>query len=219
MQQNSPFLSDHAHSRMPAHRHKRGYAALILKGGYTERSPDGVWRCEPGDMIVHPRFHVHGNDVAKTGAHVLNIPLPHCAETATYRVVSVRPERLLCSPSLERLIEALNEGDAKPAEAAGDWRDAFAQALAANPLQSVSDLARQFGVSAEHASRAFRDWFAMTPIAFRSEHRLRAALEAIEAGASIADSAHASGYADQSHMTRSFASALGMTPKRVRTLN
>jgi AraC-like DNA-binding protein len=33
---------------------------------------------------------------------------------------------------------------------------------------------------------------------------------------SIADVAHASGYADQAHLTRSFVAAFGFTPARVR---
>jgi AraC-like DNA-binding protein len=211
------FISEHPHARVPAHRHQHAYAALILKGGYAERGPDGVWLCEENDIVIHPRFHMHGNDIALKGARVLNILLPDSPETAEYRVVQVAdPATLADEPCVERLTETLSGAAVKSSAGAGDWRDAFAGALAADPLQSVAELAQRFGLSAEHASRAFRDMFAMTPVAFRSEHRLRTAVRAVAAGAPLADIAHACGYADQAHMTRAFVSALGLTPARVR---
>jgi AraC-like DNA-binding protein len=211
------FISEHPHARVPAHRHQRAYAALVLKGGYAERGPDGVWHCEENDIVVHPRFHVHGNDVAAKGARVLNILLPDTPDTAEYRVVRIEnPAPLADAPSVERLAETLCGAAVKPRASAGDWRDKFATALAANPLQSVAELAQGFGLSAEHASRAFRDMFAMTPVAFRSEHRLRAAVRAVAAGSPLADIAYDCGYADQAHMTRAFVASLGLTPARVR---
>ena len=35
--------------------------AIVLEGGYEESSVDGTWLCEPGDWVVHPRWHFHAN--------------------------------------------------------------------------------------------------------------------------------------------------------------
>lgn len=205
---------------MALHRHRHGYAALIVGGAYCERAPEGVWDCREGDLIVHPAFHLHSNQVEAGDARVLNIELSdRAAITLEYGVYEIAdPGELLKHPTCpDALAEALASARRKAACTANDWRDAFAQDLAANPARPVGQLAQQFGVSAEHASRAFRARYALTPAAFRAEHRLRAALRDVANMSPLADIAHANGYADQAHMTRSFMASLGVTPARLRS--
>ena len=43
------------------HRHGGAYAALVLDGSHVEASADGPIECTPGTLVLHPRWHAHGN--------------------------------------------------------------------------------------------------------------------------------------------------------------
>ncbi|CAG4890825.1 AraC family transcriptional regulator [Paraburkholderia gardini] len=101
--------------------------------------------------------------------------------------------------------------------AANDPRVARMQAqlgadLAA-PVQ-LSDLAGAVGLSPFHAARLFAQATGMPPHAWRNQIRLQRALGPLRAGASVADVAAASGFADQSHFTRHFRRMFGVPPGR-----
>jgi len=71
------FLTRHAAlARLPLHRHAAPFFALVLEGVYEESSVEGTWRCEPGDLVVHPAWHLHVDRFTARGGHVLGISLP-----------------------------------------------------------------------------------------------------------------------------------------------
>lgn len=82
---------------------------------------------------------------------------------------------------------------------------------------SVATLAREFGMSREGYSRAFRRAYGMPPQTFDIVGRLNGARKLLRAGASLADAAAAAGFADQSHLGRWFRRVFGVTPGRYRT--
>lgn len=63
-------------------------------------------------------------------------------------------------------------------------------------------------------ARHFRAAFGTSPDRYRTMRRLAVARRAIAAGAPLAGAAAAAGFADQSHMTRQFKRAYGITPGR-----
>ncbi len=63
-------------------------------------------------------------------------------------------------------------------------------------------------------ARHFRAAFGTSPDRYRTMRRLAVARRAIAAGTPLAEAAAAAGFADQSHMTRQFTRAYGMTPGR-----
>ena len=70
------FVTRHAAgARTTLHRHSAPYVAFVLEGGYEERSIDGLWRCEAGDLVIHPPMHLHVNDFMGRRSRVLNFPL------------------------------------------------------------------------------------------------------------------------------------------------
>lgn len=80
----------------------------------------------------------------------------------------------------------------------------------------VSELAQEASVSVSQIERDFADVFGVSPNRYIAEARLEAAMDLLRGCDSIADIAHACGYADQSAFTRRFQAALSLTPSEFR---
>ncbi|PDQ18731.1 hypothetical protein CN311_23100 [Mesorhizobium sanjuanii] len=76
-------------------------------------------------------------------------------------------------------------------------------------LQRLADAAR---VTRFQVIRDFKKTIGLTPAAYIRDRRLRRAHLLIEQGLGLADAALAAGFADQSHLTRAFRVAHGMSP-------
>ncbi len=79
---------------------------------------------------------------------------------------------------------------------------------------SLQELAERASLSRYQLLRAFRDVYGLPPHAYLIQVRVRRASAALRAGATIADAALTAGFADQSHLTRCFKRATGVTPGR-----
>ncbi|MBW9055007.1 AraC family transcriptional regulator [Rhizobium mesosinicum] len=77
---------------------------------------------------------------------------------------------------------------------------------------SLADLARESGLSRFQVLRAFARATGFTPHAYHVQARVHLARRLIAGGATLAEAAVESGFADQSHMTRAFVSRYGLTP-------
>lgn len=77
---------------------------------------------------------------------------------------------------------------------------------------SLADLAAIAGLSQFTFLRAFSHFSGMTPHAYLLQRRLYLARKLIKGGMPLVDTATASGFADQSHMTRLFVRSYGYTP-------
>jgi AraC-like DNA-binding protein len=86
--------------------------------------------------------------------------------------------------------------------------------LAAHPAEHTpaSTLERIAGIDRFAIARQFRQAFGTSPDRYRTMRHLERARSAIEAGAPLARAAADAGFADQSHMTRQFKRAYGITP-------
>lgn len=82
-------------------------------------------------------------------------------------------------------------------------------------MEELEDLA---GMDRFTLARQFRAVFGTSPHRYLVMRRLEKAKAELGEGATLADAAHASGFADQSHMTRHFKRAYGMTPGHWRQL-
>ena len=80
--------------------------------------------------------------------------------------------------------------------------------VASEELEAVTGLSRYA------VARHFRACFGTSPYRYLVMRRLARARSLIRRGAPLADAALASGFADQSHMTRQFSKAFGMPPGR-----
>ncbi|MBL0402699.1 AraC family transcriptional regulator [Microvirga aerilata] len=77
---------------------------------------------------------------------------------------------------------------------------------------SLSDLAQTCGLSRFQLLRGFGRATGLTPHAYLLQRRIQLARRLIATGASLADAALGSGFADQSHMTRVFVRTYGVSP-------
>ncbi|MGL4287782.1 MAG: helix-turn-helix domain-containing protein, partial [Phreatobacter sp.] len=107
-------------------------------------------------------------------------------------------------------------GRPEPVEGSGSQRRValYARVIEAN-LTAELDLQRlasAAGVTRFQVIRDFKKVAGLTPAAFIRDRRLRHANRLIEGGASLADAAFAAGFADQSHLSRTFRAMHGMTP-------
>lgn len=77
---------------------------------------------------------------------------------------------------------------------------------------TLADLARASGLSRFQVVRGFSRAFGLTPHAYLVQRRVDLARGLIAGGTTLADAAAASGFADQSHMTRAFVRRFGLPP-------
>jgi len=204
------------------HRHSDAYLALVLKGCYLESSIDGLWRCKPGDLIVHPPFHFHTNTFHGRSA-VLNFQVTHSDavkhDVLKYTVVRPRRPDILLSHDVD-VVDVLAVLDtAVPVEQEGlsGWVATMANELARNPRQRIADIAGQVSVSPAHASRSFGEQVSMSPATFRSECRFKSAFHLLRhTGETLSNIAHQCGYSDQAHFSRHVVSVSGLSPRKLR---
>ncbi|SHJ29619.1 AraC-like ligand binding domain-containing protein [Malonomonas rubra DSM 5091] len=76
----------------------------------------------------------------------------------------------------------------------------------------LSELAQQFDCTPYHLIRFFKKAVGIAPHAYLVQMRLEKAKQLISEGDSLVDAALATGFADQSHLTRHFKNKFGVTP-------
>lgn len=79
---------------------------------------------------------------------------------------------------------------------------------------SLDDLAQASGLDRWQLCRDFRTLYGTSPHRYLTMRRLDLARKLMTSGQSIVDAALATGFSDQSHMTRRFSAAFGVTPSR-----
>jgi len=87
----------------------------------------------------------------------------------------------------------------------------YMRAHASNDI-SIGELAREAGVSRVYLSRAFEKQFGVPPHVYLNAVRLANARQLLLSGMSLATVAVTAGFADQSHFTRRFKGAVGLSP-------
>jgi AraC-like DNA-binding protein len=80
----------------------------------------------------------------------------------------------------------------------------------------LGELAAAAGLSRFHLIRAFQRRYGVTPLAYHRHQRIERARAVLRADRSLADAAADAGFADQSHLGRSFRAVMGSTPGEYR---
>lgn len=123
-------------------------------------------------------------------------------------------DRLLIDETLPRLLEhLLDRSVAAPARR--DTAASRAKAMIDDAPQvpvSLAALAREADMSRFQLVRSFARMTGLTPHAYLMQRRIQQARTLIAKGVPLAQAALASGFSDQSHMTRAFMRSFGFSP-------
>jgi AraC-like DNA-binding protein len=122
--------------------------------------------------------------------------------------------------ALEQLVhrQATPTGAARPTTTTDTGLAAVRELLDERVADEVGldELAAVAGLSRFHLIRAFQRRYGVTPFAHLRHRRIEKARAALRSGASLAQAAAGAGFADRSHLGRSFRAVMGATPGEYR---
>jgi len=226
------------------HRHDTYAIGLTLAGVQTFSFRGRRWHCLPGQcQILHPD-ELHDGGAGDGGGFAYRIvyldpalvqdalggrPLPFVADpvhdltrdgAADIWNLDGELDEVARTDLVVTVGKLLTDAAAAPVASPGALAlDALRRVralIAANPSppHAMAELERAAGLDRWTLARQFRAAFGTSPSRFRTLRRLDQARRLLSDGVAPADAAAASGFADQSHMTRQFKRAYGLTPAR-----
>lgn len=228
--------------QLAGHMHRRAYLSFLVTGEYREFCGTGRQECTPGTLIFHPEGESHSDSFASRGAVVLNLDVHDAAKVHDMRDMLlpcrstiVGPARLLAlqlyreargeDPLSLLLVESLSlellSNCCRFARNRGTPRwlgivvemanDRYADRL------TLIEVAQAACVHPVHLARQFRRRMGCTFGEFVRRLRLARALSQLrQAYRSVAEIAVATGFADQSHLTRVMRRSIGISPAAYR---
>ena len=233
-------LQHPAARKLPEHAHEAAFFTMLLRGHYRERAGGREIDYDPLTVVFHPPSYAHRDEIGAAGSVMISVevgrelfdaydlalpPLARQSMAASRALLALyRAARngLLAPLAVESAVIELLADAAKTPEvherATPPWLGrvmALLEELPASPR--VADLAAEANVHPVHFTRVFRRHLGVTPGEYLQRRRLRAALRMIGTSP-LSDVALASGFADQSHLSRAVRAALGETPGRLAKL-
>jgi len=227
---------------LPRHEHPQATIAVILRGGFLGQYGASERDCAPMTLVVEPAGASHANRFGGLRTTVLTLSIAVDALPAVDAVARAprftrdayatglarqadvelhRPDELtplaveaLALELVTRLGRTSSEGGLPPwlHEARDLLHERFAESL------RLADIASAVGVEPDRLARAFRRVYREPVATYLRRLRVNAATELLVSGASpsIAAIAAEVGFADQSHLTRTFVRVIGISPARYR---
>lgn len=225
------------------HTHDQFGIGLVLHGAQDSASGRGEVRAGPGDLITVNPNEVHDGRPVQRAMRVWRMLYFDPAVVARHAALLGLPVGVeLHSPVLgdgaaarafARLHAALT-GDGGPHDAEAHLLELLATlceapapvALRASVHRAcerleaegaaLADLAADAGLSPYHFLRVFKAQTGLPPHAYRLQRQLQRARRGLLAGLAPAEAAADAGFADQSHFSRHFVRAYGLTPGSLR---
>ncbi|HET7436131.1 MAG TPA: AraC family transcriptional regulator [Thermoanaerobaculia bacterium] len=235
-----------AHHHLDAHEHAVATVYLVLRGGHVEESARSSVECTAGSVIFSPQGARHADRYGTAGGEAFLIELPqrvlarareggvqldeprHLAggtSTQLMRRMVEEAERaddvtpLAFEALLLHLLAVLHREGAAVSPRTPAWlnrarevmNDRFHERL------SLAEVAAAANVHPVHLATMFHRCYGVTFGAYLRGLRVERARRALlESDRSIAEIALDCGFFDQSHLSRVFRDAAGMTPARFR---
>lgn len=230
---------------LPRHSHQFAYLVLMIDGVLQETTRGRSYELASGWMVFNEAGESHQNEVLAARTRCLNVELaPDLLARLDREGVRARESVLYMhsgagirfisrlyaaaidpGPELEvegALVELLSHAWGCPdgAERRPKWIARVLELLHARFRETltITQIADEAGVTHVHLCRGFRRAVGCTIGDYVRFLRTQWALGAVAADENpLAGVALQAGFADQSHMTRTFSRALGRTPGRLRT--
>lgn len=216
---------------IPLHEHRDAYVTFVLQGRYRERSSGASREYDRRDAVIHAPAERHEDVFPFGAATCLNIHGASFDRSVHVRstMTSMIPMRLqqelrepdaLSSMVVEALMLELFVAGARESTAARAPRwlteaRSLVEARFRQPL-ALSDIAAAVEVHATHVARAFRTHYGTTVGELIRHLRVDYAKERLASPAPLKEIALDAGFADQSHLTRTFRRVTGFTPAMYR---
>jgi AraC family transcriptional regulator len=226
-------------ARLRWHAHDEPFLTYVVRGGYRERTRSTLRDCERHHLVVHPSGEIHADEFP-AAARCLNIhfekewrrrfdralAVPALAASSVISEIIARSARELRSPDavspmvIEGLmLELFGElARCRTPDRAPRWLHAVREEIESRFRESLTlvSLATAANVHPVHLARSFRRHFGRTVGEMIRELRVRYARTRIPSGVPLRELAAEAGFADQSHLTRTFRSLTGTTPSAFR---
>jgi AraC-like DNA-binding protein len=164
----------------------------------------------------------HGNGTVAFRQPVIDDPITIARLRIAHRALdhgALAAEEVTCA-ALARLVRRyaqpigparrITATDASLAMVRDMLDDRVAESVALDELAAIA------GLSRFHLIRVFHRKYGVTPFAYQRSRRIERARAVLRTGCSIADVAAAAGFADQSHLGRSWRAVMGSTPGEYR---
>ena len=220
-----------AGARLPFHTHSDSFVTVVLAGGFREQSPALSLDCGTHQVVIHEPQVRHRNHFLARRTRCLSVQGGHFRRTAGLTSAAIaamavklysefrRPDALsslvLDAVMSEMFVTAERLGERIPARKWLGEIHAVIERRFDEPL-TLSGLAQWVDVHPGYLARAFRRHFGLTVGERIREKRIEYVRQRLESKASLGVIAADAGFADQSHMTRTFRRAVGLTPARYR---
>jgi AraC family transcriptional regulator len=229
------------------HVHPRSYFSILLQGGYRETYRGGVRECGPASAVLHPPGEVHSDQFLGGGGRIFRFEIIDDTEDSCLgRQICAREElrsgRVRCLAA-RLYCESLNSDSFSPlaaeslaleiiheASVNSDKQDHFPKpswlAQAVELLHetlpdnlTVERIATMVGVHPVHLARVFRRRYGCSVGEYARNWRVEVVSRQLATSARpIAEVAAAAGFADQSHLCRTFKKISGLTPNQYRAI-
>lgn len=209
--------------RVPVHRHL-AYKLVAGLDGDAEVASARHGRRRAALTLIRPNEQ-HAVDTSGAPAALLYVEptsdwarrLAACDEASLASRATIAAVRDLCAapatprPRIASLLDAL---DLPPPAPTLDPRVVSGIHLLrdADAESDIGSLAEKMHLSHSRLTHLFQSEIGAPPAQVRLWTRLRRAIDLIGGGQSITAAAHAAGFADAAHLTRTFVGALGITP-------
>jgi AraC family transcriptional regulator len=232
-------------ARIRRHSHSRPYFSILLHGSYRETYHGGVRECSPASAVLHSPGEVHADQFLAAGGRIFRFEIADSDSDfvlarGTSSSVELRNGRVRClaarlyreshnpdrfSPlatealALEIISEARRDGFSREERGAPRWllqaTELLHEALPDN--LTLTRIAHAVGVHPVHLARVFRRRFGCSVGEYARNWRVELASRQLAAGtAPVAEVAAIAGFADQSHLCRTFKTVGGLTPNEFR---
>ena len=225
--------------QLQKHAHQRAFISFVIAGTYVEYCGDRAIRCPRGTLVFHPSGEEHSDRFESQEAILLGIEVddPYVSDQRLFgsRHVMTGPETLVahqiarelkeqCLVSdlvMESLVAELISNCCHGSGRKGTPRWLGTAIEMVNERYAcrlgLTEVAAAAGVHPVHLARQFRLRMGCTFGEFVRRVRIARALAQLRrTSASIAEIAAATGFADQSHLTRLITATVGLSPAAYR---
>jgi len=232
--------------KLPMHSHELPFFALLLDGLYGERYGRRQTQFGPFTMMFRPAGIPHQDEIGPRGARLYEIelcpswqkrladcsaaldtprdelgggPLLWLGLKLFREIQSSSPDELAVETLLGEMLSFATRTRHRESRHTPPWLSRVLDKLETEHCRrlTLDELSREAGIHPVHLSRVFRRCVGEGISEFIHRLRVRTACERMPR-ASLAEISFGTGFADQSHFTRSFRKMAGLTPAALRAL-